>query len=82
MGSCFFGWSGWQGPAEHWAQNNSMLLAVLVSLGMATFGVCAFTFSAVWLHPPPHPAPIPRVKARVCAAPLPQECKLQLTPLF
>jgi hypothetical protein len=37
-----------QGPAEHWAQNNSMLLAVLVSLGMATFGVCAFTFSAVW----------------------------------
>jgi len=25
-----------------------MLLAVLVSLGMATFGVCAFTFSAVW----------------------------------
>mmetsp|Transcript_28406 Transcript_28406/g.44321 ORF Transcript_28406/g.44321 Transcript_28406/m.44321 type:complete len:89 (+) Transcript_28406:769-1035(+) len=37
-----------EGPAEHWAQNNALLLAVLVGLGMATGGICAFTAHAVW----------------------------------
>jgi hypothetical protein len=36
-----------QGPADHWAQSNSILLAVLLGLGMATGGVLAFTFVAI-----------------------------------
>jgi hypothetical protein len=36
-----------QGPADHWAQNNSILLAVLLGLGMATGGILAFTFVAI-----------------------------------
>lgn len=36
------------GPAEHWAQNDAMLGAVLVSMSMATGGICAFAATAVW----------------------------------
>ena len=36
-----------QGPADHWAQSNSILLAVLLGLGMATGGVLSFTFVAI-----------------------------------
>ena len=36
------------GPSEHWAQNDAMLLAVLLGLGMATGAVCAFAGYAIW----------------------------------
>ncbi len=36
------------GPTEHWAQDDKVLLAVLLGLGMATGGVCSFAASAVW----------------------------------
>ena len=36
------------GPAEHWAQNDAMLGAVLVSMSMTTGGICAFAATAVW----------------------------------
>ena len=39
---------GKQGPAEHWAQNNSVLLAVLLGLGMSTGGILVFTCTAVY----------------------------------
>jgi hypothetical protein len=35
-------------PTEHWAQDDKILLAVLLGLGMATGGVCSFAMSAVW----------------------------------
>mmetsp|Transcript_53937 Transcript_53937/g.110028 ORF Transcript_53937/g.110028 Transcript_53937/m.110028 type:complete len:173 (-) Transcript_53937:98-616(-) len=37
-----------RGQAEHWAQDNNLLLAVLLGLGMATGGICAFAAAAVW----------------------------------
>ena len=36
-----------QGPSDHWAQSNSILLAVLLGLGMATVGILSFTFVAI-----------------------------------
>eukprot|EP00960_Hanusia_phi_P058006 763740-Hanusia_phi.AAC.1 len=36
------------GPSEHWAQNDAMLLAVLLGLGMSTGAVCAFAGYAMW----------------------------------
>ena len=36
-----------QGPSDHWAQNNSVLLVVLLGLGTATGGVLGFTMAAV-----------------------------------
>eukprot|EP00288_Rhodomonas_lens_P020200 CAMPEP_0177689800 /NCGR_PEP_ID=MMETSP0484_2-20121128/403_1 /TAXON_ID=354590 /ORGANISM="Rhodomonas lens, Strain RHODO" /LENGTH=176 /DNA_ID=CAMNT_0019200255 /DNA_START=60 /DNA_END=590 /DNA_ORIENTATION=- len=36
------------GPTEHWAQDDKILLMVLLGLGMATGGVCSFAMSAVW----------------------------------
>lgn len=36
------------GPNEHWAQNDTMLGAVLLSMGMATGGICTFAATAVW----------------------------------